>query len=83
MRIATPVQARLAPGLQWSPAGSAEELCSEAQAMPLGGFALARNDRRGKRAVAAHSVRHGRQSVIGTPLIRLLRRHLPPRGKAL
>ena len=46
-RIATTVQARFASGLQWSPAGSAVELCSEAQAMPLGGFALSRNDKRG------------------------------------
>ena len=34
-----PVQARSASGPRWGPAGSAEELSSEAQAMPLGGFA--------------------------------------------
>ena len=49
--------------------------------MPLGGFALARNDRRGKRPVAAHTSAPRGQSVVKTPLIR---RYAPPspRGKA-
>ena len=47
MRIATPVQARSAPRAQWALAGSRGRLCRERQAIPFGGFALARNDRSG------------------------------------
>ena len=37
--------ARVAPGPQWGPADRAGELCSEAQAMPLGGLRSAQDDR--------------------------------------